>query len=331
LTGERESNRSDAAAKTFALIGAAGFVAPRHLKAIHDTGNQLVAAVDPHDSVGVLDRYFPDARFFTEIERFDRYLEKRRRNAGTGGVDYLSICSPNFLHDAHVRLALRVRAHAICEKPLVIKPWNLDALLDLEQEYERRIHTVLQLRLHPSLVALESQLATRRDAGNSANVCLTYVTRRGRWYDHSWKGSVQKSGGVVMNIGVHFFDVLLWLFGGVEKSNVDMLQHDRAAGRLRLERANVRWFLSVNGNDLPASCRQSGASAYRSIQIDGQEIDFTTGFEDLHTQLYERTIAGQGFGIEDARPSIELVHDLSQSEVLPSGTAAEVHPLLKSL
>ena len=330
MTDGRNSNRDDNSTKTFALIGVGGFVAPRHLKAIHDTGNRLVAAADPYDSVGVLDRFFPEARFFTEIERFDRYLEKLRRESDAGGVDYLSICSPNFLHDAHVRLALRVRAHAICEKPLVINPWNLDALAELESEFGRRIFTVLQLRLHPVLVALKKQFDSTSD-DRRADICLTYVTRRGRWYARSWKGDPEKSGGVVMNIGIHLFDALLWLFGRAERSQLHLARPDKAAGHLLLERASVRWFLSVDGDDLPENCRQQGASAFRSIQIDGQEIDFTSGFDNLHTRLYERTIAGQGFGIEDARPSIEMVHSLKKREVEQSGISANAHPALKSL
>ncbi|MEK6249199.1 MAG: Gfo/Idh/MocA family oxidoreductase [Planctomycetales bacterium] len=315
--------------KRFALIGAAGFVAPRHLAAIHQTGNRLVAAVDPHDSVGVLDRYFPEAWFFTEIERFERHLEKMRRDSQRQDIDYISICSPNFLHDAHVRLALRVRAHATCEKPLVVNPWNLDAMADLEQEYGRRIYTVLQTRLHPAIIELKKSLANRTDR-EPAEISLTYVTRRGKWYNRSWKGSDEKSGGVVMNIGIHFFDALIWLFGGVQQSEVHLCQQDRAAGRLRLDRAVVRWFLSVNGDDLPAEACQQGRSAFRSIQIDGQEIDFTGGFDQLHTAMYEKILAGQGFGFDDARPSIELVHQVRCSEVQTPSQPAEAHPYLST-
>jgi UDP-N-acetyl-2-amino-2-deoxyglucuronate dehydrogenase len=314
--------------QTFALIGVAGYIAPRHLQAIHDTGHQLVAATDPHDSVGILDSYFPQASFFTEIERFDRFLEKTRRDTSTADVQWVSICSPNYLHDAHVRLALRVGANAICEKPLVINPWNLDSLAELEQESGQRVHTVLQLRLHPDLIALKSAIDAQQ--GNArADICLTYITRRGRWYGHSWKGSEEKSGGVVMNIGIHFFDALLWLFGSVESSEVHLAQPDKGAGRLELERATVRWFLSVDADDLPADCTQRGQSAYRSIVIDGQEIDFTTGFEDLHTTLYRETLAGNGFSITDARPSIDLVHRIRHTEAeLPSDSTPR-HPTLE--
>jgi UDP-N-acetyl-2-amino-2-deoxyglucuronate dehydrogenase len=310
----------------FAIIGVAGFIAPRHLRAIHDTGNRLVAAVDPHDSVGILDRYFPESRFFTEIERFDRYLEKRRRDPEQPSVEYVSICSPNYLHDAHVRLALRLRAHAICEKPLVINPWNLDALAELERECGRRVYTVLQLRLHPAIRELKQSLENQVNP-QRADISLTYVTRRGRWYAHSWKGSEEKSGGVVMNIGIHFFDLLLWLFGPVDKMEVHAMQADKAAGKLELANATVRWFLSLDSKDLPVEHRRSGQPAYRSIRIDGAEIDFSSGLDDLHTRLYEQTCAGRGFGIDDARPSVELVHLIRQSDVRPPRAPSDAHPL----
>jgi UDP-N-acetyl-2-amino-2-deoxyglucuronate dehydrogenase len=305
----------------FALIGVAGFIAPRHLKAIKDTGNDLVAAVDPHDSVGVLDRYFTAARFFTEIERFDRHLEKLRRLAkhdpAARAVEYVSICSPNYLHDAHVRLALRVGAHAICEKPLVINPWNLDQLAELEQEYGRRVFTVLQLRLHPAVAALKAQLDRRRARGvtDRAEVNLAYVTRRGAWYHASWKGTEDKSGGLSMNIGIHFFDLLLWLFGPAAESHVSLNQPDRMAGVLELEHARVRWFLSVNEDDLPPGTKAAGAHAFRTLTIDGQAFDFSGGFDDLHTRVYEETLAGRGFGIDDARPSIELVYRIRRGPI----------------
>jgi UDP-N-acetyl-2-amino-2-deoxyglucuronate dehydrogenase len=307
----------------FALIGAAGFVAPRHLRAIHDTGNRLVAAVDPHDSVGVLDGYFPDARFFTEIERFDRHLEKLRRSSEEDGVSYVSICSPNFLHDAHVRLALRVRAHAICEKPMVINPWNLEAIEELEAESGCHAYTVLQLRKHPSVLALKDELKGREDR---ADVCLTYVTRRGPWYHYSWKGSEQKSGGLAMNIGIHFFDMLIWLFGAVETSSVHVSSLSKMAGAIELERARVRWFLSVDAEDLPAECRDNGRAAFRSITVDGQEIEFSEGFTDLHTRIYEDVLAGRGLRAVDARPSIELVHSIRTGEPVPA--RGDAHPML---
>lgn len=311
--------------KNFGLIGASGFVAPRHLKAIRDTGNRLIAAVDPHDSVGILDTFFRETRFFTEIERFDRYLEKLRRQSDEDRAHYISICSPNYLHDAHVRLALRLRAHAICEKPLVISPWNLDALQDLEAEYGCRVYTVLQLRHHPSLIALKESLDISVRNGH-ADVCLTYITRRGPWYQTSWKGSLEKSGGMSMNIGIHFFDLLIWLFGPVERCSVHFSTPQKMAGALELSRARVRWFLSVDGNDLPVNYIESGRSAFRSITISGQEVEFSEGFGDLHTRVYEEIIAGRGYGIEDARPSIDLVHTIRNSPiVVPKDDA---HPML---
>ena len=309
----------------FALIGAAGYIAPRHLKAIHDTGNTLVAAADPHDSVGILDRFFPDVAFFTEIERFDRHLEKLRRKGEAERVRHIGICSPNYLHDAHIRLALRVKSDAICEKPLVINPWNLDALEELEHETGNRIWTILQLRVHPALLALKEQLAARPPAGKP-DIVLTYVTRRGSWYHTSWKGSEEKSGGLVMNIGVHFFDMLIWLFGAVEASAVHLMRSDKLAGALDLERARVRWFLSVDAGDLPTEAAAKGASGFRSITVDGREIEFTEGFTDLHTRVYEKILAGEGFGIRDAHPSIELVYRIRHSDL--SSDRSHIHPYL---
>ncbi len=299
----------------FALIGAAGYIAPRHMQAIHDTGNQLLAAVDPHDNVGQLDRYFTQAKFFTEIERFDRYLEKLRRNAAPESrVNYVSICSPNYLHDAHVRLALRVKANAICEKPLVISPWNLDALEELEAESGQRVYTVLQLRSLPTIRKLREQLLQSEERAKP-EVSLNYITRRGAWYDVSWKGERSKSGGIAMNIGIHFFDLLLWLFGDVESSFVELHEKRRMAGRLELERANVSWFLSADETDLPKQCVEQNQFAYRSMTLNGEEVEFSNGFTDLHTRVYEEILAGCGTGIADARPAIELVHQISHAEV----------------
>lgn len=309
----------------FGLIGAAGFIAPRHMQAIRDTGNTLVAAVDPHDCVGHMDQFFPDARFFTEIERFDRFLEKRRRGPEQDRVQYVSICSPNYLHDAHVRLALRVKAHAICEKPLVISPWNLDALEELEAESGARVYTVLQLRLIPSLVALKQQLDAQTTR-EKADVCLTYMTRRGGWYQVSWKGSEEKSGGVAMNIGIHFFDLVTWLFGEPERSVVHLRTPEKMAGCLELEKARVRWFLSTDANDLPESCKSANQFAHRSITFDGQEIEFSKGFKDLHTRVYQEVLAGRGPGILDARPGVELVHSINRSEVVAA--RGDAHPML---
>jgi UDP-N-acetyl-2-amino-2-deoxyglucuronate dehydrogenase len=308
----------------FALVGAAGFVAPRHLKAIADTGNVLVAACDPHDSVGVIDSYFPEAAFFTEVERFDRFLEKRRRASDAERVHYLSICSPNYLHDAHVRLALRVGAHAICEKPLVISPWNLDQLATLEQEYGQRVFTVLQLRLLPQLVELKRQLEA---STTRADVELTYITARGRWYGVSWKGTVEKSGGLALNIGVHFFDLLIWLYGKPLNSSVFVSKPDKMSGVFELERARVRWFLSVDRNDLPAHVRATGKHAFRSLTSDGTELEFSEGFPDLHTAVYRDVLAGGGFSIEDVRPSIQLAYEIrSATPVTPTG---DVHRLIR--
>ena len=311
----------------FAITGVAGYVAPRHLRAIYETGNRLVAAVDPHDSVGVLDQFFPDAAFFTEIERFDRHLEKLRRTPAGAQVEVVSVCSPNHLHDAHVRLALRVGADAICEKPLVLNPWNLDVLEALEAEYGRRIYTVLQLRVHPVLVALRDRLRAEAAEGNGRRhrVRLSYVTARGTWYRYSWKGDVQRSGGVATNIGIHFFDLLMWLFGRPVRSAVHVSERDRIGGSLELERADVQWFLSIEEADLPEAVR-GHRPTYRSITVDGEEVEFSGGFRDLHTRVYEETLAGRGFGIEDARPSIELVHALRTAPVVAA--PADAHPLV---
>ena len=312
------------AAKNFALTGAAGYVAPRHLKAIKDTGNRLVAAVDPHDAVGVLDKYFFDVRFFTEFERFDRHLEKLRRGVEGERVDYVSVCSPNYLHDAHIRLALRVGAHAICEKPLVINPWNLDALKELEQETGRRVNTVLQLRLHPQLVALRERIR-QGPASKVHEVSLTYITARGRWYDVSWKGSDERSGGVVTNIGIHFFDLLLWLFGAMSHCEVHTRDPRKMAGYLELERARVRWYLSTDVADLPFTPEPGTKTTHRSITVDGAEVEFSEGFADLHTRVYEEVMAGRGFGIDEGRPAIELSHTIRHAPVSPG--AVRRHPV----
>jgi len=306
----------------FAVTGVAGFVAPRHLRAIRDTGNRLVAAIDPHDAAGLLDQYSFDVRFFTEIERFDRHLEKLRRGADKDRIHYVTVCSPNYLHDAHVRLALRVGAHAICEKPLVINPWNLDALQELEQEHGRRVFTVLQLRLHPALLALKARLDA--EAGEH-DVSLTYITARGAWYDVSWKGSDERSGGVATNIGIHFFDMLLWLFGPTEDVEVHLREPKRVSGSLRLRRARVRWFLSTDARDLPFTPEPGSKTTFRSITVNGEEIVFTEGFTDLHTRVYEEVLAGRGAGLDEARPSIELAHRIRHAPVTPS---ASPHPML---
>ena len=312
--------------KNFAITGVAGYVAPRHLAAIKATGNRLVAAVDPHDAVGILDRYGFDVRFFTEIERFDRHIEKLRRGPEEGRVHVVTVCSPNYLHDAHIRLALRAGADVICEKPLVINPWNLDALEALETETGRRVNTVLQLRLHPSLIALKERL-TAEPSGRQHEVCLTYITARGAWYHTSWKGSDERSGGLVTNIGIHFFDLLLWLFGPVVGCRLHQREPERMAGFIELERARVQWLLSTRISDLPFAPVPGVKTTSRSITVDGQEIEFSDGFNDLHTRVYQQVLEGRGFRIADARPSIELTHQLRRAEVSPAG-AAPRHPLL---
>jgi UDP-N-acetyl-2-amino-2-deoxyglucuronate dehydrogenase len=309
----------------FALIGAGGYIAPRHFKAIRDTGNRLVAAVDPHDSVGLLDQFSFDVRFFTEIERFDRHLEKLRRLATEDRVHYVSICSPNYLHDAHCRLALRAGANAICEKPLVINPWNLDALAELESETNQKIYTVLQLRVHPALIQLKEQLA-RENFSARRNVVLSYIASRGNWYHVSWKGQEDKSGGVATNIGIHFFDLLIWLFGPAAELKLYYRDNKRMSGSIELERASVLWFLSIDHEDLPLSVKQARKTTYRSITIDGSEVEFSEGFTDLHTQLYQKTLAGSGFGIADARPSVELTHRIRHADI--SRVDRMVHPFL---
>jgi UDP-N-acetyl-2-amino-2-deoxyglucuronate dehydrogenase len=315
--------------KNFALTGVGGFIAPRHLKAIRDTGNRLVAAVDPKDSVGVLDQFGFDVRFFTEIERFDRYLEKLRRGPDEGRIDYLSVCSPNYLHDAHCRLGMRMKADVICEKPLVINPWNLDALQELERESGQRIWTILQLRAHEKLIQLRDKLVAeaKSAAVRKHDVVLTYVTSRGPWYDVSWKGQTEKSGGIPTNIGIHFFDMLMWMFGKAEGARIHVNEARRMSGYLELERARVKWFLSVDNRDVPREVRAAGKTTFRSISVDGEEVEFSEGFTDLHTRVYDLTIAGKGFGIEDARPSIELVHEMRNTPVTVA--SADLHPLLQ--
>jgi Predicted dehydrogenases and related proteins len=310
--------------KNFAVIGVGGYIAPRHLRAIKDTGNCIVAATDPKDSVGVLDQYSYDIKFFSEIERFDRHLEKLRRGPEADHVHYVSVCSPNYLHDAHCRLALRVGADAICEKPLVINPWNLDALEEIEAETKRRVNTILQLRVHPSLIQLRESLQSSNEAHD---VELTYITSRGPWYQVSWKGNHDKSGGIATNIGIHFFDLLMWLFGSVNGIKVYHSDNERMSGFIELERARVRWFLSVDRNDLPEQAKANNKTTYRSITVDGKEIEFSEGFTDLHTKVYEETLAGRGFGIKDARLSVQLTYDIRKAPISSIDTLA--HPLLK--
>lgn len=293
--------------KRFALIGAAGFISPRHLKAIKDTGNILMAALDKHDNVGVMDSYFPDADFFTEFERFDRHLDKLKRKGQ--GVEYISICSPNYLHDSHIRFALRYGANAICEKPLVLNPWNLDALREIEKETNRKVFTILQLRLHPSIIALREKI--RQSPSNKIyDVDLKYITSRGNWYHSSWKGDVSKSGGIATNIGIHFFDMLIWIFGSVTNVTVNQLKADHASGSLELERARVNWFMSINHDHLPADVKTNNKRTYRTLSLEGKEIEFSEGFTDLHTKSYTEILNGNAFGLDDAQPSIDLVYKI---------------------
>jgi len=314
--------------KNFALIGAAGYVAPRHMAAIKETGNNLIAALDKSDSVGVLDAHFYDVAFFTEFERFDRHAEKLRRQGEGKRLHYISICSPNYLHDAHIRFALRIGADAICEKPLVLNPWNLDALEELEKETGKRIYTTLQLRMHPTILAVRDKIH-RSCLSRPYAVDLTYITSRGLWYNTSWKGDISKSGGIATNIGIHFFDALVWIFGGVERLEVHVADSRRMAGAMVLERAHVRWFLSVDNHDLPARVPNQGQATFRSITIDGEELEFSGGFADLHTAMYREILAGRGPGVIDARPSIDLAYRLRQAAVT-EGDAALMHPLIKN-
>jgi len=313
-------------AKNFALIGAAGYIAPRHMAAIQETGNNLVAALDKFDSVGIMDRFFPEASFFTEPERFDRHLDKLRRLNQGQAVDYVSICTPNYLHDSHIRLALRNNAHAICEKPIVLNPWNVDALQLLEQETKKEIYTILQLRLHPSVIELKKKIQNG-SKDKIYDIDLSYITSRGKWYDISWKGNISKSGGITTNIGVHLFDMLSFVFGKVKRSDVHLLQNNKAAGYLELEQARVRWFLSIDGNDIPADRKDQGQRTYRSILMEGKEFEFSGGFSDLHTVSYQEILAGNGFRIEEARQSIEMVHAIRNAK--PLGLQGDFHPLLK--
>ncbi len=297
--------------KNFALIGAAGYIAPRHLQAIKDTGNNLVAALDRFDSVGIMDSYFPKADFFTEFERFDRHIDKLKRLGQK--IDYVSICSPNYLHDSHIRFALRHQADAICEKPLVLNPWNVEALEEIERETGKRVYTILQLRLHPNIKKLKEEIDAA-PTGKIFDVDLNYITSRGKWYFHSWKGEEIKSGGIATNIGIHFFDMLLWVFGGLKSSSVEKNEADHAKGYLELQKARIKWSLSINEEHLPAEVRKAGKRTYRSLTMNGNEIEFSDGFTELHTTSYREILAGRGFGLADAKPSIELAYQLRGKE-----------------
>lgn len=310
--------------KNFALIGAAGFIAPRHMKAINDTGNNLLAAYDPYDGVGVMDSYFPNVDYFTEFERFDRHIEKLRRN--NSKIDFVSVCSPNYMHDSHIRFGLRSNADVICEKPIVLNPWNIDALKEVESSSGQNVYTILQLRHHDAIKALKKRI----DAGPADKVYdidLTYLTSRGKWYFSSWKGDIEKSGGIATNIGVHFYDMLTWVFGNLKSQTVHLHTHDRASGIMHLERANVRWFLSINYDVIPENEKAEGKRTFRSITVDGEEIEFSHGFTELHSVSYDAILKGQGYRLGDTREAIQIVHDIRHSQC--KGLIGDYHPLAK--
>jgi len=311
--------------KSFGLIGAAGYIAPRHMKAIKDTGNDLIIALDKFDSVGIIDSYFSNADFFVETERFDRHIELLKYDRDIQ-LDYVSICTPNYLHDAHIRMALRRNSDAICEKPIVLNPWNIDRLGNIEKETGKRIWNILQLRTHPSIIELKEKI-DKSPKHKVFDIDLTYLTSRGHWYYTSWKGDETKSGGIATNIGVHFFDMLTWIFGKVERNTVHIHSHDRAAGYLELEKARVRWFLSINFDVIPEKIKASGQRTFRSISIDGDELEFSGGFTDLHTTSYQGILKGNGFGIDETRQAIGIVHDIRHNN--PIGLTGDYHPLAK--
>jgi UDP-N-acetyl-2-amino-2-deoxyglucuronate dehydrogenase len=313
-------------AKNFGLIGVAGYIADRHLKAIKETGNNLLASLDRFDCVGKLDSYFPESDFFVEFERFDRHIDKLKR-AGTQ-LDYVSICSPNYLHDSHIRFALRHQAEAICEKPVVLNPWNIDALQEIEKETGHRIFNILQLRYHPVIVALREKIR-KSPPDRKHDIDLTYITSRGNWYQISWKGEINKSGGIATNIGVHFFDMLGWIFGGVVSNKVHLLNQEKASGFLELENARVRWFLSIDHDDLPAAEKEKGKRTFRSITVDGEEVEFSEGFTDLHTITYREILKGNGYGLSDARQSIETVYQIRNAVLSP--LKEDYHPLINKI
>lgn len=310
--------------KKFALIGAAGYIAPRHMKAIAETGSSLLAAYDPYDGVGIIDSYFPNADYFTEFERFDRHIEKLRRE--NSPIDFVSVCSPNYLHDSHIRFGLRAGASVICEKPIVLNPWNIDALQEAERNYGHEVYSILQLRHHPAIKALKEKVANG-PADKVYDIDLTYLTSRGKWYYSSWKGNVEKSGGIATNIGLHFFDMLTWVFGGLKSQVVHLHTHDRASGILHLEKANVRWFLSIHYDVLPEAEKAAGKRTYRSITLDGEEIEFSEGFTDLHTVSYDAINNGKGYRIGESRQAIQIAHDIRHAAVV--GLQGDFHPLAK--
>jgi UDP-N-acetyl-2-amino-2-deoxyglucuronate dehydrogenase len=312
--------------KNFGMIGVAGYIAVRHLRAIKETGNNLLASLDKFDSVGLIDSFFPDSDFFVEFERFDRHIDKLKRN-GTK-IDYVSICSPNYLHDSHIRFALRHQADAICEKPIVLNPWNIDALQEIERETSHKIYTVLQLRLHPKIIELRNKILNG-PKDKIYDIDMSYITSRGNWYSISWKGDPQKSGGVATNIGIHFFDMLSWIFGDAKKNVVHYSEPDKAAGYLELEKARVRWFLSIDYDDIPENVKATGKRTFRSITVEGEEVEFSEGFTDLHTQTYAEILAGKGFGLQEARQSVDIAYTIRNSK--PIGLQGNYHPILKNI
>lgn len=310
--------------KNFGLIGVGGYIAPRHLKAIKDTNNNLIVALDKSDSVGIMDSYFPNCSFYTEFERFDRFVEKIKHTENK--LDYVSVCTPNYLHDSHIRFGLRAGADVICEKPLVLNPWNIDALSQMEKETGKKVNTILQLRLHQAIIDWKKQIEDG-PKDKVYDVDLTYITSRGTWYYTSWKGFIEKSGGVATNIGIHFYDMLSWIFGPVQENIVHISQHDRVGGFLRFEKARVRYFLSINADTLPQEAILQGKRTYRKIEMEGTEIEFSEGFKELHTESYKKILEGKGFGLEDARQCIEIVHDIRNAN--PMGLVGDYHPLCK--
>lgn len=319
-------NQDSLPTKNFAIIGVGGYIAERHLRAIKETGNNLLASLDPSDSVGLIDSYFPESNFFVEFERFDRHVDKLRRT-GTH-IDYVSICSPNYLHDSHIRFALRSGANAICEKPLVLNPWNLDALAEIEKESGKQIFNILQLRLHPSIIELKKQIENG-PKDKIYDVELTYITSRGKWYYISWKGDIQKSGGIATNIGVHFYDMLIWIFGKVKQNVVHVLRENKASGYLELEHARVKWYLSIDYNDIPENIKSKGKRTFRTLVINNQEIEFSEGFTGLHTESYRKILSGEGFSLMEAKPAVETVYTIRNAT--PIGLKNDYHPMCNKI